>query len=136
MAGHPSCNWKCDFTLLMRADVHLHHGRRQEAALLLAKPPPRLSGEWQGWHGAIRAEAIGGAAVDEAEGVLEGGAYSRAVLARARGELEIALAVFQSCGAEYQAARTELRIGGPARARRVGHLQTPWLERGRHDARR
>ena len=130
VAGDPSCHWKCDFTLLMRADVHLHHGRRQEAALLLGKPPPRLSGEWQGWHGAIRAEAIGGAAVDEAEGVLEGGAYSRAVLARGAGELEIALAVFQSCGAEYQAARTGLRIGGPAREHALATYRRLGLSEG------
>ena len=85
VGGDLHCPWKCDFVLLIRADVHLHHGRAEEAALLLADPPPIQSGEWQGWHAAIRAEALGGRAVDDAERLLEGGNYSTAVLARARG---------------------------------------------------
>ncbi len=110
-----SCRWKCDFSLLMRSDVHLHHGRRQEAALLLADPPSLRVGEWRGWYAATRAEALGGQAVEEAEELLEGGAYSRAVLARARGELKQAHALFRECGAEYQAARTGLQMRGRVR---------------------
>ena len=115
VAGDENCSWKCDFTLLMQADVHLHHGRREEAALLLAEPPPLSSAEWRGWHAAIRAEALGGRAIDEAKELLEGGTYSRAVLARARGEIEIAHAIFQESGAVYQAARTALLLRGPIR---------------------
>jgi hypothetical protein len=95
--------------------VHLHHGRREEAARLLAEPPPLSSAEWRGWHAAIRAEALGGRAIDEAEELLEGGTYSRAVLARARGEIEIAHTIFQESGAVYQAARTALLLRGSIR---------------------
>jgi predicted ATPase/DNA-binding CsgD family transcriptional regulator len=108
-------SFRCDkhiFHLFMKADVHLHHGRREAAAELLAAPPSELYSEWAGWYGAIRAEALGGAAVDEAEAVLEGGVYSRAILARARGEMGTALSLLQSCGANYQAARTAVQMGG------------------------
>ncbi len=132
VAGDPSCHWKCDFTLLMRADVHLHHGRRQEAALLLAKPPPRLSGEWQGWHGAIRAEAIRGAAVDEAEGVLEGGAYSRAVLARARGTRNSPHR-FPKLRGRLPGRTYRFTDRGAPTGRGLSDLQTSWTERGRYD---
>ena len=41
--------------------------------------------------------------------------YSRAVLARARGEIEIAHTIFQESGAVYQAARTALLLSGSTR---------------------
>jgi predicted Zn-dependent protease len=98
------------FIKMMRADVLLHHGRRQEAAELLAEPPSSLVSPWRGWYGAVRAEALGPAAFADAEAVAEGGIYSAAVLARAQGRLEEALALFNECGATYQAARTALRM--------------------------
>jgi predicted ATPase/DNA-binding CsgD family transcriptional regulator len=130
LAGGPSCSSKYNFILLMKADVHLHHGRRAEAALLLADPAPPDTEEWRGWHAAIRAEALGGHAIDEADDLLEGGDYSRAVLARARGELGTARAIFMNCGAVYQAARTGLQMGGHEREislatyRRLGLRET------------
>ena len=96
----------------------------------MADPAPPGTEEWRGWHAAIRAEAIGGHAIDEAEDLLEGGDYSRAVLARARGDLEAARAIFMNCGAVYQAARTGLQMAGPAREislatyRRLGLRET------------
>jgi hypothetical protein len=99
----------------MKADVHLHHGRREAAAELLANHPSQLFSEWAGWYAAVRAEALGGTAIEEAEAFLEGGTYSLAVLARARGEMGTALSLFQSCGATYQAARTAMQMGAPER---------------------
>jgi predicted ATPase/DNA-binding CsgD family transcriptional regulator len=113
LAGGP---YRCDkfvFHSLMKADVHLHHGRREAAAALLAAPPSHQVSEWTGWYAALRAEAFGGTAIEEAEAFLEGGTYSLAVLARARGEMERALSLFESCGATYQAARTALHMGTP-----------------------
>jgi hypothetical protein len=100
------------FIKMMRADVLLHHGRREEAAELMAEPPSSLVSPWRGWYGAVRAEALGRAAFADAEAVAEGGTYSAAVLARAQGRLEEALALFNKCGAVYQAARTALGISG------------------------
>jgi predicted ATPase/DNA-binding CsgD family transcriptional regulator len=116
----------CDkfvFHTLIRADVHLHHGRHEAAAALLSTHPSKQLSEWNGWYAAVRAEALGGRAIEEAEVFMEGGAYSRAVLARARGELEQALSLFQSCGATYQAARTALRMGA---TKREQALATYW----------
>jgi predicted ATPase/DNA-binding CsgD family transcriptional regulator len=101
------------FPVLLRADVHLHHGRNEAAAELLVDPPAEVRSQWRGWYGALRAEARGGRAVDEAERTLDGGPYSAAALARARGDLRQALAGFESCGAVYQAARTALTMDGP-----------------------
>jgi len=100
------------FIKMMRADVLLHYGRREEAAELMAEPPSSLVSPWRGWYGAVRAEALGPAAFADAEAVAEGGTYSAAVLARAQGRLEEALALFNKCGAVYQAARTALGISG------------------------
>jgi DNA-binding CsgD family transcriptional regulator/tetratricopeptide (TPR) repeat protein len=113
LAGTPASCDKPYFQDVMRADVHLHHGRREEAAALVAPPPSTLTSRWGGWYAAVRAEALGGAAIEEAEEVLDGSRYCRAVLDRARGNLERALALFQQCGAVYQAARTALQMGGP-----------------------
>jgi hypothetical protein len=100
------------FIKMMRADVLLHHGRRDDAAELMAEPPSSLVSPWRGWYGAVRAEARGPAAFADAEQVAEGGSYSAAVLARAQGRLEEALALFSECGAVYQAARTALGMTG------------------------
>jgi hypothetical protein len=127
---HASCPWKCDFSLLMKADVHLHHGRREEAALLLADPPPRRVGEWRGWYAALRAEALGGQAIEEAEEFLEGGAYSRAVLARARGDLKQAHSIFRECGAVYQVARTGLQMSGRIREEALATYRRLGLSEG------
>jgi hypothetical protein len=113
VAGEPYCCDKYVFHTFMKADVHLHHGRREAAAALLATHPSELFSEWAGWYAAVRAEALRGTAIDEAEAFLEGGTYSLAVLARARGEMERALSLFQSCGATYQAARTAVQMGAP-----------------------
>ena len=59
---------------------------------------------------ALRAEALGPVAFADAEAVAEGGIYSAAVLARRGRRLEEALALFNECGAAYQAARTALRM--------------------------
>ncbi len=59
---------------------------------------------------------------------MEGGAYSLAVLARARGELEKALSLFQSCGAIYQSARTALRMGAPKRQQGLSTYKTLGLD--------
>ena len=48
VAGGENCSWKCDFTLLMQADVHLHHGRREEGGPVAGRastPVERGSGE-------------------------------------------------------------------------------------------
>jgi hypothetical protein len=100
------------FIKMMRADVLLHHGRREEAAELMAEPPSSLVSPWRGWYGAVRAEALGPAAFADAEAVAEGGIYSAAVLARAQGRPEEALVLFNECGAIYQAARTALGMTG------------------------
>jgi predicted ATPase/DNA-binding CsgD family transcriptional regulator len=121
----------CDKTVFhtfVKADVHLHHGRHEAAAALLAAPPSELFSEWTGWYAAVRAEALGGSAIDEAEAAMEGGAYSLAVLARARGELEKALSLFQSCGAVYQAARTALRMDAPNRQQGLSTYKTLGLD--------
>jgi predicted ATPase/DNA-binding CsgD family transcriptional regulator len=114
LANSRHCN-KNIFLTFMEADVHLHHGRRDEAAALLEAPPLTVAAGWAGWYGAVRAEARGGAAIAEAEVAIGDGAYSRAILARAKGELDEALAIFQSCGATYQVARTALQMGEPWR---------------------
>ena len=100
------------FIKMMRADVLLHHGRREEAAELMAEPPSSLMSPFRGWYGAVRAEAMGRAAFADADAVAEGGTYSAAVLARAQGRLEEALVLFNECGARYQAARTALGMSG------------------------
>jgi hypothetical protein len=100
------------FMKMMRADVLLHHGRREEAAELMAEPASSLVSSWRGWYGAVRAEALGPAAFADAEAEAEGGIYSAAVLARAQGRLEEALVLFNECGAVYQAARTALGMSG------------------------
>ncbi len=100
------------FIKMMRADVLLHHGRREEAAELMAEPPSSLVSPWRGWYGAVRAEVLGPAAFADAEAVAEGGTYSAAVLARAQGRPEAALVLFNECGARYQAARTALGMSG------------------------
>jgi predicted ATPase/DNA-binding CsgD family transcriptional regulator len=115
VAGGPDCCDKYVFHTFMKADVQLHHGRREAAAALLANHPSELFSEWSGWYAAVRAEALGGSAIEEAEAFMEGGTYSLAVLARARGEMERALSLFQSCGATYQAARTAMEMGTPKR---------------------
>jgi len=102
---------KSFFIRLMKADVHLHHGRREAAAELLAAPPSSSTSPWRGWYAAARAEALGPSAFAEAEEATEVGEYSAAVLARAQGRLEEALCLFNKCGAAYQAARTALRMG-------------------------
>ena len=106
---------KALFQMAMMADVHLHHGRRAEAAALVGPPPSMFRSRWGGWYAAVRAEARGGAAIEEAEAALGGSRYCRGVLERTRGNLEKAFALFQECGAEYQAARTALQMGGPMR---------------------
>ena len=90
---------KAFFIKMMRADVALHHGRRQEAAELVAEPASSLVSPWRGWYGAVRAEVLGPAAFADAEAVAEGGTYSAAVLARAQGRPQEALALFNQCGA-------------------------------------
>ncbi len=114
--------------IVMGADVHLHHGRLEAAAAILSPPPATVRGEWRGWYGAMRAEALGGAAIDEAEPFLEGGVMSRSILDRARGDLEAAYAGFRSCGAAYQAARTALRMDGPRRRQAVDTYERLGLE--------
>jgi hypothetical protein len=76
---------------------------------------PAKSWKGQGWHAAIATEAIGGRAVDEAKDLQEGGAYLRALLARASGELGLARAIFQNSGAVYRAAQTALQMRGSIR---------------------
>lgn len=126
--GHYCCD-KYVFNTFMKADVHLHHGRKEAAAELLAAPPSGLWSEWTGWYAAVRAEALGGTAIDEAEAVMEGGAYSLAVLSRAKGDLENALSLFQACGATYQAARTALLMGAPVRRQGIATYKQLGLRR-------
>jgi hypothetical protein len=95
---------------------------------LLATPPSEQFSEWTGWYAAFRAEALGGKAIEEAEAFMEGGAYSLAVLARARGELERALSLFQSCGATYQVARTGLQMGATKRERALATYKNLGLD--------
>jgi hypothetical protein len=108
------------FVKMTRADVLLHHGRRDEAAALMADPSEPLTSQWRGWYGAVRAEALGQVAFADAEASADGGAYSAAVLARAKGRNQEALALFDRCGARYQAARTALAMGGAAAAEALG----------------
>ncbi len=100
------------FVKMTRADVLLHHGHRDEAAALMADPAQSLTSQWRGWYGAVRAEALGRVAFADAEAAADGGAYSAAVLARAKGHNDEALGLFKRCGARYQAARTALTMGG------------------------
>jgi len=128
--------YRCDkyvFHTVMKADVHLHHGRHEAAAALLATPPSELFSEWTGWYAAVRAEALGGRAIEEAEAFMEGGAYSLAVLARARGEMEKALSLFQGCGATYQAARTALQMGATKREEALATYKNLGLDYSSND---
>jgi hypothetical protein len=96
----------------LRADVELHHGRLDAASRLLAEPPAAIDGQWRALYAALCAEAYGGEAVVEAEQMVADDAYSAAVLARARGDLEQAWNGFTAIGASYQAARTALSFEG------------------------
>ncbi|HTW09213.1 MAG TPA: hypothetical protein VME46_17035, partial [Acidimicrobiales bacterium] len=104
------------FVRMMKADVELHHGRRAAAAALLVEPAASFTSAWRPWYGAVRAEASGERAFADAAAAADGGPYPAAVLARAQGRLEDALALFNECGAAYQAARTALCLGGARRA--------------------
>jgi predicted ATPase/DNA-binding CsgD family transcriptional regulator len=99
----------------LRADVELHHGRLDAAKRLLTEPPAAVDGQWRALYAALRAEAHGGAALVEAGELVASDAYSAAVLARARGDLEGAWHGFTSIGAIYQAARTALALEGARR---------------------
>jgi predicted ATPase/DNA-binding CsgD family transcriptional regulator len=99
----------------LRADVELHHGRLDAASRLLADPPAAIDGQWRALYAALRAEAHGGDTLVEAEPMVADDAYSAAIVARARGDLEEAWKWFTAIGASYQAARTALALGGTHR---------------------
>ncbi len=116
LGGHNAPLLRC-----LRADVELHHGRLDAASRLLAEPPAAIDGQWRALYAALRAEAYGGDALVEADGLVGDDAYSAAVVARARGDLAPAWNSFAAIGATYQAARTALALEG---ARRRAALAT------------
>ncbi len=110
LRGHNAALLRC-----LRADVELHHGRLDAAGRLLAEPAAAIDGQWRALYAALCAEAYGGDALVDAEPLVADDAYSAAVLARARGDLEQAWNGFTAIGASYQAARTALSLVGPRR---------------------
>jgi hypothetical protein len=65
---------------------------------------------WRSTYAATRAEVLGGSVTTEAEAFLKGNRYAGAILARARGQLELALEEFGACGATFQVARTRVSL--------------------------
>ncbi len=116
LGGHNAPLLRC-----LRADVELHHGRLDAARRLVAEPPAAIDGQWRALYAALCAEAYGGDALVEAERLVADDAYSAAVVARARGDLDQAWSGFTAIGASYQAARTALALDG---ARRRAALTT------------
>jgi predicted ATPase/DNA-binding CsgD family transcriptional regulator len=97
-----------DLPVAMAADIHLHHGRRDEAAALLVEPPEQVNCWWPGFTAAVRAEHRGADAAAQARAAATGDRYSTAILDRAAGDLDAAIAGFDRCGSPYQVARTAL----------------------------
>ena len=106
--GSPSCE---DLPVAMAADIHLHHGRRDEAEALLREPPDQTTCWWPGFTAAVRAEHLGPDAVEAARALAVGDRFSTAILDRASGDLVAAIAGFERCGSPYQVARTRLLAG-------------------------
>jgi class 3 adenylate cyclase len=112
----------------LRADVALHHDRRDDAARLLASPEPGFW--WKAPYLAARAEAFVLAASDDAEEALALAEaptmrqpYARATLLRAQGQrtgeeapVREALEIFREMGCPYQLARTGWLLDADARS--------------------
>lgn len=114
--------------MALRADIHLFHGRRAEAREAVAMDPARCFGMWRSTYAATRAEVLGGPVIVEAEAFLKGNRYAGAILARARGQLELALEEFGACGAAFQAARSRVSLlhdDDAARAELAAFLRPP-----------
>lgn len=100
----------------MRRDVHLHHGRLEQARAdfdgqMSSRPTLSYS-----QRAAVFAEVFGGEWIERGRDEALREPYSAGILARAEGDLERALAIFERIGAPYQAARTALMLGGPRAA--------------------
>jgi predicted ATPase/DNA-binding CsgD family transcriptional regulator len=94
------------------ADVFLHRGRIDAAREICELEPADVAGASRSLYAAIRAEAHGGRALDDAVEWVAADPFALGILQRAMGELDGALATFVAIGARYQAARTRLAMGG------------------------
>lgn len=94
----------------LRADVHLFHGRVDRAVEEVRLSPWDVPGLHRSTYAAIRAAVLGGEAIEDAERMVLGNRYAAAVVARARGDLDEALGLFDACGAAFEVARTRVRM--------------------------
>jgi class 3 adenylate cyclase/tetratricopeptide (TPR) repeat protein len=113
---------------MLRAEIHLHHGRHVEAARATERPARKWSW-WRATYLAIRAESQllagkrdAGAALAAAEEIAGDNAYALATLRRVGAiaaddpdELAAARDAFAAIGCVYQVARTGWLLGGEAR---------------------
>ena len=90
----------------LRADVHLFHGRPDQAAAELRRSPWDVPGIHRSTYAAVTAAVLGGEAVRDAERLVLGNRNAAAIVARARGDLEEALELFSGCDAAFEVART------------------------------
>jgi hypothetical protein len=103
----------------LRADVHLFHGHADRAAQELRLSPWDVAGIHRSTYAAVRAEVLGGEAIQDAERLVLGNRYAAAIVARARGDLAEALGLFETCGAAFEVARTRVQIDPSDQARAV-----------------
>ena len=93
------------------ADVLLHRGDRDGAAAMLTADIVDVFYTQRSFYAAIRAEALGGTAIDDARAWTSDDRFTTGILARAEGNVELALEIFTEIGARYQLARTQLAAG-------------------------
>jgi predicted ATPase/DNA-binding CsgD family transcriptional regulator len=112
-ASHP-------LVLALGADVHLFRGRRDLATQMVEEAAWDVVGARRslaavevtgpGLYAATRAEILGEPGYADAEALERGNRYARGILARARGDLDGALGLFDECAASFQVVRTRLAM--------------------------
>lgn len=96
----------------MRRDVHLHHGRVEQARVGFNGRVASKQTISYSLRAGVLAEVFSGEWIERGREEAMREPYAAGILARAEGDLEGALAIFERIGAPYQAARTALMLGG------------------------
>ncbi len=94
------------------ADVLLHRGDRDAATQYVQAPIEDVYYSLRSVYAAIRAEALGGTAIDDARHWGVDDRFAAGILARAEGDFDRAIATFTDIDAQYQLARTQVVAGG------------------------